>query len=100
MKTAGFRIPNHQIAVKLCEETGKPITGTSANISGQKAATTANEALHQFKDSSLDLILDGGASTSSQLSTIVYFEDNEVKLIRQGVISMSDIQKLVDTKRG
>ena len=100
LKTAGFRIPNHQIAVKLCEETGKPITGTSANISGQKAATTANEALHQFKDSSLDLILDGGASTSSQLSTIVYFEDNEVKLIRQGVISMSDIQKLVDTKRG
>lgn len=100
LKTAGFRIPNHQIAVKLCEETGKPITGTSANISGQKAATTADEALRQFKDSSLDLILDGGTSTSSQTSTIVHFEDNEVKLIRQGVITMSDIQKLVGKKRG
>ncbi len=99
LKTAGFRIPNHQIAVKLCEETGKPITGTSANISGQKAATTADEALRQFKDSSLDLILDGGTSTSSDPSTIVHFENNEVKLIRQGVISMSDIQKLVDQKR-
>ena len=100
LKTAGFRIPNHEIAVKLCEKTGNPITGTSANISGQKAATTADEALRQFKDSSLDLIIDGGESTSSDPSTIVHFEDNEVKLIRQGVISMSDIQKLVDKKRG
>lgn len=99
LKTAGFRIPNHEIAVKLCEKTGNPITGTSANISGQKAATTADEALRQFKDSSLDLIIDGGESTSSDPSTIVHFEDNEVKLIRQGVISMSDIQKLVDQKR-
>lgn len=99
LKTAGFRIPNHEIAVKLCEKTGNPITGTSANISGQKAATTADEALRQFKDSSLDLIIDGGESTSSDPSTIVHFKDNEVKLIRQGVISMSDIQKLVDQKR-
>ena len=99
LKTAGFRIPNHEIAVKLCEKTGNPITGTSANISGQKAATTADEALRQFKDSSLDLIIDGGESTSSDPSTIVHFEANEVKLIRQGVISMSDIQKLVDKKR-
>jgi L-threonylcarbamoyladenylate synthase len=100
LKTAGFRIPNHQIAVNLCEKTGKPITGTSANISGQKAATTADEALRQFNGSSLDLILDGGTSTSSRPSTIVHFEDNEVKLIRQGVITMSDIQKLVGKKRG
>ena len=99
LKTAGFRIPNHEIAVTLCEKTGNPITGTSANISGQKAATTADEALRQFKDSSLDLIIDGGESTSSDPSTIVHFKDNEVKLIRQGVISMSDIQKLVDQKR-
>ena len=99
LKTAGFRIPNHEIAVKLCEKTGNPITGTSANISGQRAATTADEALRQFKDSSLDLIIDGGESTSSDPSTIVHFKHNEVKLIREGVISISDIQKLVDQKR-
>ena len=100
LTTAGFRIPNHGIPISLCKATGKPLTGTSANISGKNAATTAEEALCQFKDSSLDLIIDDGPSPSSQPSTIIHFEDDEVKLIREGVIPMAQIKKLIDTERG
>ena len=100
LTTAGFRIPEHEIPIGLCKATGKPLTGTSANISGKNAATTAEEALCQFKGSSLDLIIDGGPSPSLEPSTIIHFEDDEVKLIREGVIPMAQIKKLIDTERG
>ena len=71
--TAGFRIPDHPVPIKLCELTGKPITGTSANISGQPESRQVDDVIRMFgKDNiDLDLILDGGHLSDTNPSTII-----------------------------
>lgn len=89
--TLGFRISSDQIAQKLIsdfmEEYQAPLTCTSANLSGQPTMATVPEILAQFSDQSqlIDKIYDDGAR-SGQSSTVVQVIDNEVKVLRQGVI--------------
>ena len=39
----GIRFPEHKTAIKIIKKTRFPITSTSANLSGEKEATTYNE---------------------------------------------------------
>ena len=43
LDSAGFRIPDHEVPIQLCKLTKSPITGTSANISGKKAARSIQD---------------------------------------------------------
>lgn len=52
--TVGMRIPDHVFLRDLIRAFGKPITGTSANVSGQKPATSPQEIKNA------DIIIDGG----------------------------------------
>ncbi len=81
----GIRIPGNQICLELLRQCGVPITSTSANISGQKNPISAIEVFENFGDK-LDLIIDGGVSSSAIPSTIIGFEHNQVNLIRKGAI--------------
>ncbi len=42
-RTVAFRIPNHPVPLALIRGLGKPIVGTSANLSGHPSALTAEE---------------------------------------------------------
>ena len=86
--TIGLRCPGHLVPRLLAEEVG-PIATTSANISGQPPATTAEEVAAYFP-TGVKVILDGGHCDGDP-STIVDVTGEEPKLLRQGTISFEEI---------
>jgi L-threonylcarbamoyladenylate synthase len=71
---------------------GKPITGTSANVSGQPAALTAEEVKQQLAGR-IDLIVDGGKCPGGRESTIVDVTHEPPTILRQGIIPSHEIDK-------
>jgi len=92
--TVGVRQSSHPFARQLLRAFGKPITATSANISGRDAAVDAHEVRSQF-GSRIDMIFDGGPTPGKTGSTIIGVEESRLKLIRDGVIPYNDIVKTV-----
>jgi L-threonylcarbamoyladenylate synthase len=88
--TIGVRQSSHPFARQLLRAFGKPLTATSANISGRSAAIDAYEVKAQF-GSKIDLIFDGGKTPGIGGSTIVGLEGDKPRLIREGVIPFAEI---------
>ena len=83
--TIAVRVPNHPVCLALIKGLGKPITGTSANISGQPAALTAEEVEQQL-GGRIDLVIDGGKCPGGKESTIVDVTHEPPTILRQGII--------------
>lgn len=89
----GIRQPGHPAAAALVRAVGRPITGTSANIS-------ANPACYRIDDLEpelvrhLDLILDAGPLTGGRGSTVVDVSTETPIVLREGVIPAGDIMAL------
>jgi len=90
----GVRIPDHDFILEVIEKFGKPITSTSANISGEKNPMTVEEAIVQI-GREVDLILDGGKCKYGIPSTIVEIEEGKVRILREGPIKREEIEKVV-----
>lgn len=91
--TIGLRVPDHELTRKLLESTG-PLAATSANLSGQPSALTANEVLQQL-EGRIDLVLDGGSAPGGQASTVVDCTGEEIKILREGPIKRAEIIKVI-----
>ncbi len=90
--TIGVRQPNDPRVCELLKHTG-PLTGTSANRSGQPPAQSAGDVMEQL-GSVVDLIVDGGLAPGGQPSTVLQVEP-ELRIIRQGAISRERLQKIL-----
>jgi L-threonylcarbamoyladenylate synthase len=88
--TIGVRQSSHPFARQLLRAFGRPITATSANISGHDAAVDAHGVKVQF-GKQIDLVFDGGKAPGILGSTIVGLDGSQLKLIREGVISYDEI---------
>ena len=88
--TIGVRHSSHPFARQLLRAFGRPLTATSANISGYAAAVDAYEVKTQF-GSKIDVVFDGGRTPGTVGSTIIGLEGDRLKLIREGVIPYRDI---------
>ncbi|MDA0709656.1 MAG: L-threonylcarbamoyladenylate synthase [bacterium] len=88
--TIALRHSNSPVADALLKALGGPLTSTSANISGQPPATSAQEVYRQLAPF-LDLIIDGGPSTRSLPSTLVDLTSGPPTLLRVGAISREDL---------
>ncbi len=97
LNTIGVRIPNNKIALDLINLVGKPIVTTSANISGNLSCTDASSAFDIFNNK-VSYILDGGESNLKLASTIVRINDNKVEILREGNISLNDINSILFKK--
>jgi L-threonylcarbamoyladenylate synthase len=89
-----LRWPRSAVASGLIEEFGAPITGTSANVSGHPSCTSGTQVLEQL-GARLPLILDIGDLGSALSSTIVVLRADTWKIVREGVISFADIEKVL-----
>ncbi|MFW8601187.1 L-threonylcarbamoyladenylate synthase [Desulfobacterota bacterium M19] len=85
--TIGARISSHPLAQSLVRAVGRPITATSANISGQSPALDAAR-LRAIFGSGLDYILDGGFTSGGSGSTIIGCRDGEPCLLRPGAVKI------------
>ena len=88
--TVGVRQPNHSQLCNLLIRTG-PLTGTSANRTGQAPAITA-EDVQRYLGDDIDLILDGGQTPGGQPSTVFQIQP-ELRIIRQGAISRQTLEQ-------
>ena len=84
----GFRIPDHPALLKLLADYGHPLASTSANLSGQPPAHTADEALASLAIPP-DGVLDGGAiPPDSAASTVIRIElDGAWSILRPGPVT-------------
>lgn len=76
-----FRMPKDERLLKLLKTVG-PLVAPSANIEGEKAAESINEAKKYFGDQ-ISFYLDGGIIQSAP-STLVEFKEDSIKILRQG----------------
>ncbi len=86
----GIRVPAHPVACALVEQVGGPITGTSANLSGQPGARLVTQLPPAMVKGS-DMILDAGPLKGGQGSSIVDVTTDPVRILRQGAISSNEI---------
>jgi L-threonylcarbamoyladenylate synthase len=83
-QTVAVRIPDQEIAIKLCKGLNKPIISTSANISGKETCYNIENVIKQFEKSGqkLEIVLDYGKLPQKPVSKIVQVMDGEVMVIR------------------
>ena len=89
----GIRYSGHPVASLLAETIGRPVTGTSANISGYFPCVDAKEVYRYFKKT-VNLIIDGGRTKGGKGSTILDITKEPPVIIREGIIPGSDIQRI------
>jgi L-threonylcarbamoyladenylate synthase len=87
------RMPKHEFALALIERTG-PLAVTSANRSGVPTPTTAEEIAEQL-GGHVDMLFDTGPSSGGPASTIVDLSGNGVRVLREGAIPQSEIERVV-----
>lgn len=88
------RISSNPVAVKLAQLLGKPITATSANISGDKNALRIRDISEEVRKS-VDYIIDGGELKGLKGSTIVDATVFPPVVLREGDISPDRIYSVV-----
>lgn len=88
--TCAVRVSLNKIAKSLAKKIGRPITATSANLSGQKNCYSVDELIRQLdrRKYQPDLILDAGPLPKRKPSTIVQVEGEQIKILRQGEIKI------------
>ena len=89
--TIAFRVPDQAVARRLIAASGGGLPVTSANRSGQPDARTAAEVIAQL-EGRIALVLDGGATTGGLASTIVDCTSDQLKVIREGAITLAQIE--------
>ncbi len=81
--TVGIRCPDHPLTLELMAECGMPLTGTSANISGEPDARDFDKVMEYF-DGAIECAIDGGACPGGVPSTVVDMTCEPPKILREG----------------
>ena len=92
--TVAVRIPDHPIPRAIARLLGGPITGTSANISGQPDPQNLHELTEQLGQK-VDYLVTAGPPPFGAASTIVDITNDTPTLIREGAIPFDAITRLV-----
>ena len=86
--------PPTPIALDLLKAVGRPVVAPSANPSGRISPTTADHVRRHLKDK-VAVVLDGGRCKVGVESTVVSFLEDGPKLLRQGGVPRTEIEKVL-----
>ncbi len=92
--TIAVRVPNHAQLQVFLASCGGALAASSANLSGQPDATTAQQAA-QYLGGHVDIVIDGGPTPGSIPSTVVDCTQIPPAILRAGVISRETIQQVM-----
>lgn len=95
--TVAIRMPENKIALEFIKQCGTPIAAPSANKFGRLSPTTAQHVKKQL-GKSVDFIIDGGRCLVGLESTIVDMSSKKISILRSGVITAEDIEKVIGEK--
>ena len=92
-ETLGLRVPANDIVIDVLRMLAGPIALTSANLSGQPDAVSAEQAVESLGDR-IGLVLDDGPSRFGQPSTVVKATAGKYECLREGVLNETALQRL------
>ncbi len=98
--TLGVRLPAFEPVIKLVKAFGKPITATSANISGKGPHWDVDSFLNTLSDKKkreLDLIVDAGKLPYKKPSTVIDLSFSKIKLLRKGEVVFSSTRRFTSS---
>ena len=81
----GFRVPDYPVTQAVLRPWGRLLAVTSANRSGEPAATRADEAA-QALGHSVAYVVDAGPSPGGVPSTVVKIDGERIEILREGAI--------------
>ena len=89
--TIGVRLPDHAVPRQLARRLG-PIAVSSANLSGERDARTAQQVVATL-GADIALVLDDGPVRGGVPSTVVAcLDDGSLQILREGAISEADVR--------
>lgn len=92
--TVAVRMPDHEIALDLLERTG-PLAVTSANLTGEPAATDADEA-ERMLGSAVAALIDAGPAPGGAASTIIDATGDRPTILREGALTTQDLLAVIE----
>jgi L-threonylcarbamoyladenylate synthase len=92
--TVALRVPNHPVALAVLQAFGSGIAAPSANRYCRISPTQASHVEEELGDK-VDMVLDGGACEVGLESTIVDLSGDQPRLLRQGQISKTEIEQVL-----
>lgn len=92
--TVALRMPDHEVALAVLKQAG-PLAVTSANLTGQPAAQTAQEAQDQL-GASVAVYLDGGPARGGAASTILDCTGGAPVTLREGALTRLQVDEALD----
>jgi L-threonylcarbamoyladenylate synthase len=91
--TVAVRMPDHPVALELLSRTG-PLAVSSANRTGEPAATDADDAERMLGET-LAVLLDGGPTAGPVPSTIIDVTGQTGRVLRLGAVSLDRLNEIV-----
>ena len=98
LDTIAVRMPKHNVALALINQSGCPIAAPSANLAGKPSPTTAE---HVFDDLNgrIDAILDGGPTLIGVESTVLDLSATPPQILRPGGTSFEALKEFLGDVR-
>ena len=93
-ESVGIRIPDHPIALSILNELKIPIIATSINTSGEKSVYKANYIPQSIRQH-LSAVIENDELVSGVESTVVDLTGNEIKILREGAISLQALNNVL-----
>lgn len=90
----GVRLSSHPLAAGLAQAAGVPITGTSANVTGEPPCISADDVV-AFLGEEMDLVLDGGKTEGGKGSTVLDVAADPPKMLREGMIGRDQLRRFL-----
>lgn len=91
--TIGIRISSHPVVREILENISCPLISTSANISKMRDASSSDEVKGYF-DGLIPYIIDAGKTDGKKGSTVISFNGDEIRVLREGAIPFRDVQRV------
>jgi len=98
--TLGVRIPSNNLIIQLIKFYKKPVTATSANLSGRPPHYSIDSLLKELSEEKkklIDLVVDAGKLPRNKLSTIIDLTQSKIKTIRQGDLELKNRKTFVSS---
>jgi tRNA threonylcarbamoyl adenosine modification protein (Sua5/YciO/YrdC/YwlC family) len=92
--TVAIRMPDHEVALEILERTG-PLAVSSANTTGDPAATDADRAEEMLGDE-CEVLVDAGPAPGGEASTIVDVTGPQGRVLRLGALSLEQLNAVLE----
>ena len=99
LDTIGVRMSRSELAHRFLMACGVPVVAPSANLSGRPSPTTW-QAVAEDLDGRIDCILQGGPTQIGLESTVVDVTGEVPLVLRQGAVSLAQLQAILPETRG